>query len=134
MAPIQLGTGFKAGAEICARLMQLALERDDNDMVDVCVFNLDIQNAFNTIRRKHILDGIRAHYPELEPFFRLFYSSPSELRFSDGSYAGTSPTGAQQGDPPAMLYFALGFHKPLFRYRSSRSACSFIRRAHPGIC
>jgi hypothetical protein len=118
LAPIQLGTGFKAGAEICARLMQLALERDDDDMVDVCVFSLDIQNAFNTIRRKHILDGIRAHYPELEPFFRLFYSSPSELRFSDGSYAGTSATGARQGDPPAMLYFALGFHKPLLALRA----------------
>jgi hypothetical protein len=84
-------------------------------MTDVCVFSLDIQNAFNTIRRSHIVEGIRADCPRLEPIVRLLYDGPSELRFSDGSPAGTSATGARQNDSPAMLYFVIGFHKVLLQ-------------------
>jgi hypothetical protein len=49
-----------------------------------------------------ILTGKRAHCLKLEPFYRLFYDRSTQLRFSDGSSAGTSGTGVPQGDPPSM--------------------------------
>jgi hypothetical protein len=114
LKPIQLGTGFPSGVEICARMVQLALDCDEGGGGrDVCVFSLDIKNAFNSVRRSHILAGIRKFCPGLEPLFRLFYEGETELRFSDGAFACLSQTGVRQGDPLAMLLFALGFWEAL---------------------
>jgi len=113
LAPLQLGAGTASGCEIAARTMQIALDRDHGDELDVCIFTLDIRNAFNSMRRNHILSGIREHCPSLEPFFRLFYGSATELRLSNGAPAAISGTGVRQGDPLAMALFALGFQSAL---------------------
>jgi hypothetical protein len=110
LAPLQLGSGYSGGVEICARLPLLALAGDDGGDVDVCVFTLDIKNAFNSMRRSLILKGIREYCPEIEPWFRRFYGGPADLRFSSGHKAGESQSGVRQGDPMSMLLFALGFH------------------------
>jgi len=120
LAPLRMGSGFPSGVEICARSLQLSLDRDyPSEERDACLFSLDIKNAFHTIRRGYILDSIREHCPELEPLFRLFYQGDTELRFSDGSAAGRSAT---EGDPLSMILLALGFWKPLCRLQQLHKA------------
>ena len=119
LCPLQLGGGTSSGCEMAARVMQIALDRDHGGELDVCLFSLDIRNAFNSIRRSHILRGIREHCPSLEPFFRLFYGSATELRLSNGAPAAISGTGVRQGDPLAMALFALGFHEALRKLQAA---------------
>jgi hypothetical protein len=59
LAPLQLGSGFSGGVEICSRLPLLALDGDVGGRVDALLFTLDVENAFNSMRRSHILKGIR---------------------------------------------------------------------------
>jgi ribonuclease HI len=117
MLPLQLGAGSRGGAEIAARSIQLMLDLDgspdDRHSEDVCIGSFDIRNAFNSLRRSFVLTGIRKIAPALEPIFRLFYGSPTAIRFSNGEFACTSATGVRQGDPLSSLLFGLGFHETL---------------------
>ena len=114
LQPLQMGGGAKSGTEIVARVCQLSLDCDQGGANDaICIGSLDIKNAFNSLRRKHILNGILANCPPLEPIFRLLYDSPTDVRLSDGSLACRSSSGVRQGDPLSNLLFSLGFLAPL---------------------
>ena len=72
------------------------------------MMKLDVSNAFNNIRRCHILEGLRLHCPGLIPYFSLIYGAEVDLRWNDGSIIGRASTGVLQRDPLSTLYFALG--------------------------
>eukprot|EP00598_Pedospumella_elongata_P004654 CAMPEP_0184971534 /NCGR_PEP_ID=MMETSP1098-20130426/3751_1 /TAXON_ID=89044 /ORGANISM="Spumella elongata, Strain CCAP 955/1" /LENGTH=1204 /DNA_ID=CAMNT_0027493679 /DNA_START=193 /DNA_END=3807 /DNA_ORIENTATION=- len=131
LAPLQVGSGMPSGCEIAARTMQIALDCDGGGAAgDVCLISIDIRNAFNSIRRKHILQGIRDHCPGLEPYFRLFYGRATELRLSSGELAVPSGTGVRQGDPLAMILFALGFQAALEELKCAHSSALAVYQRH----
>ncbi|XP_029657117.1 uncharacterized protein LOC115231182 [Octopus sinensis] len=67
---------------------------------------LDVSNAFNSIRRDHLLECCRELVPFAYPLVHLSYACSSILMFNDIPIY--SATGVQQGDPLGPVLFALG--------------------------
>lgn len=111
LLPLQLAVGIKGGVEIAGRMCQMIFDHDP----EYAVGGMDMKNAFNSMRRKPILEGIRRYCPSLVSFFRSVYGSAGILRNSKGEVVGTSATGVRQGDPLAFLFYCCGLQKFLIR-------------------
>ena len=112
--PLQFAVGIPDGISIAAMILQHHRENDDN-----AILSIDLSNAFNSIRRTRILEGLRQYAPQLLPFFKWSYNGRTELRTSTGTRCGFAETGTRQGDPLSMLYFAVGIH-PLIEKLSGK--------------
>ena len=114
----QLCVGVRFGTEVLA-----ALDQHIFDQPNLLSMHLDFKNAFNSIHRSAIENGLAAACPGLLRVFHANYSSPSELyaHTTDASLTAvaTSSTGCRQGDPLSMLYFAVGIH---FALQDTRTA------------
>jgi hypothetical protein len=109
LQPLQLGCGVSGGCEIAGRLAQVILDTNDN----MCAIKLDIKNAFNTMPRKKMWEGILEFAPKLAQWFIWAYGEESELRDPNGELVGTSATGCRQGDPLSPLCFSVGLQAVL---------------------
>jgi len=109
LQPIQLGVGYRGGSEIAGRLQQVALD----STLDLCLFNLDLINAFNMMPRSLMWLALKRYAPDLLAWYSWSYGSASKLYLSDGTYVCDSETGSRQGDPLAALIFCLGLQLPL---------------------
>ena len=67
---------------------------------------MDVSNAFNSIRRDHLLETCQSRSPEILNLAHLAYGKPSNLYI--GENVIPSASGVQQGDPLGPLLFALG--------------------------
>ena len=105
LAPCQLAVGIPDGISIGALLLQHVREDPDN-----AILSLDISNAFNSLRRNRILEGLRQYAPSLIPFYKWSYSLPTQVRSSTGVLCCDAETGTRQGDPLSMLFFSVGIH------------------------
>ena len=105
----QLGGGFKSGAEIMARYMDVAYAQGD------AIIKVDISNAFNSVRHRPIFDGIVAMIPGIARYFRFQYGTYSTMRNNEGEINAYTRTGVGQGDPCGPLYFEIGLHPALLR-------------------
>lgn len=104
LRPIQLGVGIAGGCESAAHAVrQYVHSRPQRG--DVLV-KLDVSNAFNSIRRDHLLETCQSRAPELLNLAHLAYGKPSSLYI--GENVIPSASGVQQGDPLGPLLFALG--------------------------
>jgi Reverse transcriptase (RNA-dependent DNA polymerase) len=121
MSPLQMAVGVKDSCIIMARVLQQLY--DDG----FAIIALDLENAFNTVRRRRIYDACRELAPELLGILRFSYADKSELRDSHGEFVRWCETGVRQGDPLSMLFFCLAIHKPLQEMEACRQAAT--RRA-----
>lgn len=124
LRPIQLACGTRGGCEIAGRLGQMVLTANSYDLVaeDLSIATLDIRNAFNTLRRGMVWEGILKYCPKLAKWFRSFYGGPSGLRLSSGDWVGQSCTGVKQGDPLAFAFFCMGMQRPLLELQAELSS------------
>ena len=120
LGPSELGIGKKGGAEVLVHSVSLVIDDILRDSDDLAILSLDCSNAFNSIRRSYIAEGVRDACPSLLPFFSWSYGSPSVLRESLASEVQIlSSTGVRQGDPLGPMYFCLGMAKTLRALREA---------------
>ena len=105
LQPYQFAVGIPDGIGIAATILQDFQEKDGH-----AILSIDLSNAFNSLRRGRIYDGLKKYAPQLLPFFQWSYTGKTELRSSNGILMGHAATGTRQGDPLSMLYFAVGIH------------------------
>ena len=105
LSPIQLGAPVKGGAEAAVYAVQKFITNKIDSDDHKIIVRLDMINAFNSVRRDHVLQTCQNRSPEIAKLFFLAYSKPSSVIASGHSI--TSSTGVQQGDPIGPLLFAL---------------------------
>ena len=86
---------------------------DKNNNHEFKIISLDASNAFNSISLTSIYHGLQEYCPELIPWFLLTYGKSTKLIMSNGSILGHQQTGVKQGDPLAMMLFAIGLQSSL---------------------
>ena len=108
----QLGCGVSSGVEHVATTTRMWQQTFGT------VIQLDCANAFNSVDRLAIINGLERFCPELLPYFESVYCGATmpemraELRKCDGAqkdavYITLSELGCQQGDPLGPLLFAV---------------------------
>jgi hypothetical protein len=114
LGPTQLGLKVKGGSEVIVHATKLVVDQvlqfpED----DLCVVTLDCSNAFNSLRRGAIQDGVEQAVPGLLNFFRWSYGQPVDLMSDFRTPRCQSQTGVRQGDPLGPMFFDLGISSAL---------------------
>ena len=81
------------------------------------LIQIDMKNAFNSLRRDSILIYLGSHLPSLLPWANWSLCNPSELYWEQHTLSST--TGIQQGDPLGPLLFACGIQPILESLRDN---------------
>ena len=105
LLPIQLGVTVKGGAEAAVHAVRTFITNNIDSNDHKIIVKLDMMNAFNSVRRDHVLQTCLDHTPKIAKLFFLAYSKPSSVIASGHSM--TSSIGVQQGDPIGSHLFAL---------------------------
>ena len=101
--PVQLGVGIRGGCEGAAHAARsFFLDPAQSSQIAI---KLDVRNAFNSVRRDHVLEVCKLRCPLIYNLAFLSYGSPSTLLAGD--HIISSSTGVQQGDPLGPLLFSL---------------------------
>jgi hypothetical protein len=108
----QLCAGQEAGCEAAIHAMLQLFESDETD----ALLLVDADNAFNRLNRKIVLHNIHFLCPELSVFATNCYRAPIRL-FVAGGVELLSCEGTTQGDPLAMILYAIGIMPLIDRLR-----------------
>ena len=104
LSPSQLGVGIRGGCEALAHTAKLLFQENP----DLCLLQVDFQNAFNSADRELAFQEILEHFPELSSYVASCYGTVANLIF--GCNIIRSIIGFHQGDPLATLLFCLLLH------------------------
>jgi hypothetical protein len=77
-SPLQYAVATPAGCKTIVAGVRALLEADP----ELLVLQVDMANAFNEVDRVAIFEELRAHFPALLPFARLFYAHSSSLQYT----------------------------------------------------
>ena len=105
LLPIQLGASVKGGAEAAVHAVRTFITNNVDSNDHGIIVTLDMMNAFNTVRRDHVLQTRLDRTPEIAKLYFLNNSKPSSVISSGHSI--TSSTCVKQGDPIGPLLYAL---------------------------
>jgi hypothetical protein len=108
--PFQLGCCVRSGCEIAARASQMAYDSGDGNNI---IISLDIQNAYQNVKRSSIMDNILDRYSTLAKLFSWAYGEDSPLFLANGTHVGNAHTGVKQGDPLGAFFFCHGLQPAL---------------------
>jgi hypothetical protein len=108
LLPYQFGVGSKGRVEPIVRAVEHALE-GTLDRPYAHLTPIDVSNAFNTVDRRDIAEGLRQYAPVLYRAGRWAYGCTSSLVLSspEGRHTITSAQGVRRGDPMGPLMFSL---------------------------
>ncbi|KAL0235357.1 hypothetical protein GEMRC1_001939 [Eukaryota sp. GEM-RC1] len=73
------------------------------------ILNIDFKNAFNCVLRSTISDELSKFFPQLIPYFNIFYGKASNLIYDKFDIKSTR--GVKQGDPLGPFLFCLALQK-----------------------
>ena len=104
LPPVQLGVGVNGGCEAAAHAVRAFVQSSVVPENNVLI-KLDMQKAFNTVRRDHFLEVCSSRAPSILHLASTAYATSSHLVI--GNETILSETGVQQGDPLGQVLFAL---------------------------
>ena len=110
LAPTQVGFGKARGAEASVHAVSLFVNHQlqnasEIDQPSSCLLKVDFRNAFNSVRRRHMLSCVAELMPKWHMLVWQAYGCSSDLHF--GEFTVSSEVGVQQGDPLGPLLFCL---------------------------
>ena len=115
--PLQFGVAVRSGTDSVAFVIRHFMEADSR----FSIWSHDARNAFNSVSRDAIRNGLELHFPEQLPFFDLCYQCVGRLRVFRSDLMSfqwvESSEGTQQGDPLGPFYFALALQPILNKVR-----------------
>jgi len=112
-----VGVGVSGGAEAIVHTMHRSLDEELDELV---TDKLDFVNAFNSVRRDHLLDSIASNTPELYCFAFAKYSCEPKLVY--GNHIILSRKGNQQGEPLSSLEFCDALQPTLSSFETINAA------------
>ena len=93
LLPIQPGVSVKGGAEAAVHAVRTFITNNIDSCDHKVIVKLDMMNAFNSVRRDHVLQTCLDRTPEIAKLSFLAYCKPSSVIASGHSI--TSSTGVQ---------------------------------------
>jgi hypothetical protein len=110
LVTLQDAVSVPGGSQIVGHALRAGLSADPS-----CVtVHVDWENAFNTLRRDHMLDAVAQCCPALLPMAAWAYGRHSHLLVHQSPRTVvSSQSGVRQGDPLGLLLFALNLQGPL---------------------
>ena len=110
LAPLQTCVGVPSGADLVAHEARHVIE--SNGAKEIAVLQIDAKNAFNSVHRHLLLERCAHATPGICRYVAALLRHPPTLRAADPrsgrpAFFVPSAEGVQQGDPLAMLLFAL---------------------------
>ena len=126
LAPLQMAVGVASGSEHIIHLARAAF----NASSDNILVQTDIKNAYGSIHRRAIFEGVRTHCPKdtymvLRQYLNLHMRKPSTYLANDGTI-GKYNQGVAQGSPLSMLLFCCTIHQAL------TITAEAVKRERPG--
>ena len=100
----QLGVAVKGGAESIVHATKITFGRKKS-VKSGGILQTDFRNAFNSVKRSHLLGSTKVLMPSIISFASFCYSKHSDLFFNGSNV--DSQTGVQQGAPLGPLLFSL---------------------------
>ena len=100
----QLGAAVRGGAESIVHDAKITFERM-KIVKSGGILQIDFRNAFNSVKRSHLLGSTKVLIHSIMSFASFCYSKHSDLIFKSSNV--DSQTGVQQGDPIGPLLFSL---------------------------
>jgi hypothetical protein len=119
----QLGVGVNGGAEAAVQIVKLRIAAAGHSE-SIVALKVDFKNAYNSISREKIQQGLLQYFPELTPWFNFCYGQGSFLSCQNEVMPFRCERGVQQGDPLGPFFFSLGM----------RRCCSMLREQLPSSC
>lgn len=113
LLPLNWAIGAKGGAEVIAHachFMEAAVQ-SPTPTASLAMLNIDIKNAYGTIGRRFVFQGLEQLAPGLLHWFRWAYGPESSIHFGDLELLNGA--GVKQGDPLGCLLFCVAVHDVL---------------------
>ena len=118
-APLQHGIATDGGADLLLHHVRLLLDSHK----DWVVIKTDAKNAFNSVKRSHLLTQVSKHFPEMFHHVNQMYAGFGPLIYlqGDSPVILSSEERIHQGDPLGPVMFATAIQELLTKLQNDHS-------------